>query len=135
MEGSQGNAVSTIAFKSHAGSSVGIGVGGGQDYMWEANIVVLLKDDSDLGHGRGWWGIGRGRAIWKHKKVELTKFNKGFYEEHSERKEELLLIPGFLPWAVKFLEVSLAENKDKQEDQVCGKRFISFGHNKFDGLM
>lgn len=30
------------------------------------------------------------------KKAELTKFNKGFYDDNGERKEELLLILGFL---------------------------------------
>lgn len=49
----------------------------------------------------------------RHKKVELTKFNKGFYEDNSERKEEPLLIPGFLPRATKFLKVSLAESKEE----------------------
>lgn len=31
--------------------------------MWEGNIVILLEDDSDLGHGRKWWGIGKSRGI------------------------------------------------------------------------
>lgn len=34
-----------------------------QDSMWEGNIVILLEDDSDLGHGRKWWGIGKSRGI------------------------------------------------------------------------
>ena len=53
----------TIAFKSHAGKQCGNWSGEEQDCMCEGNIVVLLEDDSDLGCGRVWWGIGRSRRI------------------------------------------------------------------------
>ena len=57
----------------------------------------------------GWGDI---EELEAHKDIELTKFDKGFYEENSGRKNESLLIRGFPPWASKFWEVSLAESKD-----------------------
>ena len=68
---------------------------------------MTLKIGGDGGESR------EAEELERHKKVELTKFNKGFYEYSSERKEEPLLIPGFLPRATKFLEVSLAESKEE----------------------
>lgn len=57
----------------------------------------------------GWGDI---EELEAYKDIELIKFDKGFYEENSGRKNELLLIRGFLFWVNKFWEVFLVESKD-----------------------